>query len=274
MKTRVGALLAVLLATFAVPGCVRTQYVLVPTPPTADRTQQQQLPAAAPTTKPLTNRGSCAVGELSSNDGCEPCEKLKPCYIAAGEMHFMVEKVFPTVYGYARSEYDESMVRVSWMVVPTGQTLYGDCGPMYAGDLPTFCETEDRIYLGEDALWAMYEAGDDGGAIALIVMSHEYAHHIQHWLGVAGSPTSGADRGRIEKQADCFSGAATKYYMDHGQVTKSAPSVIQGYLSQIGANAQGSSGPHGTPQERINAFSEGLAGLDRCNSIGVGNITP
>lgn len=276
MKIRQGLLAAVLVVSLVVVGCARTEYVPVPVTVTAMPTQEQpsQRPTrSVPTTQPLTVRGSCAVGEIAANGGCVPCEKLKPCYLSADEMHLMVEKLFPQVYEFARTQYDASISQVEWRVVFSGQYDYGSCGHKYAGSLPDYCSGDGRIYLGEDALWSIYQMGDYGPQLALVVMSHEYAHHIQMRLGSIGHPGSAQDREQIEKQADCLSGSAAKYYIEHGYAPASLPTILKERLPAIVAIAQSSSGPHGTFEERIDAFNQGMKGLSNCNALGVGSIT-
>ena len=143
----------------------------------------------------------------------------------------------------------EPRVRYHW-VRPGGFVLSG-CGEP-AGDRSAFyCPADDTIYVAQRFAADLYQGvaeglpGESAGygraagdfAVAY-VLAHEYAHNLQHELGVFDNSVTAAAK-PFELQADCLSGtwAHSVYEEGHLQPGDSGfdsgdPSVCGRYLPQ------------------------------------------
>lgn len=283
---------AVLVILFAGSGCevhppstqtpVVTITKTVP-PTTTTTTTTENPPDSTPTTTPNTNqpaiqnRGSCNVGQMETADGCKPCAQLKPCYYAASEMHDMVQNIYPGISQFSQSVYGNAVPPVSWFVVATGTMMPSMCGPLKSLQALLYCPASNTIYLGEDALWRVYNSGDRGDAVVFVVMAHEFGHRVQAALGgqkmVQGQ--SQADTIKLENQADCFSGAVAKYMAGQGYFSTDDLSGVESFIPQVADSDSDPNRNHGTAQQREGAFVSGYAlGLESCDAFGINKISP
>jgi predicted metalloprotease len=148
----------------------------------------------------------------------------------------------------------------------TGQAVQSPCGASDATNLSDlnafYCPTDDTIYFTTTSAYNFWEGiknqtqtpGTGDFSVALVI-AHEYGHNVQHEVNPAvvkdGSPT-------LELEADCLAGvwANSAYYqgiLEQGDISKGMVT-----LGQIGDSVSGpSSDPHGTAEQRQEAFLDG-----------------
>ncbi len=126
-----------------------------------------------------------------------------------------------------------------------------------------YCPADQTIYVGQDTLWLFYnESGDAAPAVG---MAHEWGHHVQSLVGVP-LPRSSRQSINFENQADCLSGAWTKYTDAQGRLEY--PDDIEDIetLLPMIASAEGPDRDHGTLEERARSFNRGFSSdVAACN---------
>ena len=155
-------------------------------------------------------------------------------------------------------------VRYLW--IPPGRQAMSGCGAPAGEDAAFYCPADDTIYVSEVLaanLWRGvsrdfpgeragygHAVGDFGLAY---VVAHEYAHNVQHELGIARvDPRYGVEP--LELQADCMAGLWGNSVYKEGLLE---PGDVEEAIST--AQAAGDfeySNPqhHGTPDERRRAW--------------------
>lgn len=132
------------------------------------------------------------------------------------------------------------------------------CGPM--NNNFAYCLIDWTIYLDLDLLetWVS-EIGEFG---TVVVVAHEYGHHIQNILGINRTTFGIHD----ELQADCFAGVYSRNAFDRGLLEIEDLETSINVLYQLGDDlAWFDVDAHGTPQQRQEAFILGVVrGLDAC----------
>jgi uncharacterized protein len=163
--------------------------------------------------------------------------------------------------------------RVSYAWIPPGRVARSACGP--ADDTAAFyCPGDDTIYVAQQFaadLWRGvarglpgeragfgHAAGDFGVAY---VVAHEYAHNVQHELGVfnqLGSPSAEP----FELQADCLAGAWGNSVYRQGLLEPGDVEEAINTALAVGDFDVGNAQHHGTPEERRDAWLVGFDGGD------------
>jgi predicted metalloprotease len=147
--------------------------------------------------------------------------------------------------------------------VPSGATGPEDCTDSsgrpvaYSSRSFEYCGAGQIVYVGQDILWTFYtRTGDAGPAVGL---AHEFGHHIQQQVGVL-APRNAEESTRHENQADCVSGAWTRYTDQQGWLEY--PDDIRDIeaLFPLIGSAEGPERDHGTQQERARSFQRGFDG--------------
>jgi predicted metalloprotease len=131
---------------------------------------------------------------------------------------------------------------------------------------------DDTIYIAQEfaaALWQGvvhglpgeragfgHAAGDFGVAY---VVAHEYAHNVQHELGIFGRAT-GPTAEPLELQADCLAGAWGNSVYRRGLLEPGDVQEAIGTALAVGDFELGSAQHHGTPQQRREAWLLGFEG--------------
>jgi predicted metalloprotease len=136
------------------------------------------------------------------------------------------------------------------------------CGPAGPEHFAFYCPAEEAIYSSPAGLDEHRRRIGDFAPI--VVMAHEWGHHIQTLLGIA--PAAG---NAFELQADCLAGAyasdaGQRGLLDPGDITEAVAMAAEAG-DPLGL-PQDTPGAHGINDDRITAFMRGyLAGVDTCS---------
>jgi uncharacterized protein len=157
-------------------------------------------------------------------------------------------------------------------IVPFDAPIVTACGRADPDEEAAFyCVIDEKIYYST-SFRALIEA-QIGDFAWVIVVAHEWAHHVQAQLGfeLGVSPDRSSDGAPLvlEQQADCLAGsyaidAEMSGWLDPGDIDEAL------YMTEISGDPPGTAWndprAHGSSDERIDAFlsgySGGLAGCD------------
>jgi predicted metalloprotease len=206
-----------------------------------------------PTSEPdVRTAPSCSEGSLEN------------CYTRA-EMRDLIDVFLPYVEEFFDTRYANMPVPSGYIYVAAGESGQGGCNDGYDGETLAYCPADQKIYLGQSAVWTLYDSFGD--AAPVLVIAHEWTHHVQHQTGVPMGDTR-APNSIIpsENQADCGAGAFMNYADQQGWLEY--PDDLQdiGGALRAAGDLEGPDRTHGTIQERIQSFSIGFTeGLWACN---------
>ena len=150
-----------------------------------------------------------------------------------------------------------------------GTTVSSGCGPMSASSIGAYCPADRTIYLSGPAgndLISQY-----GNFAWVVVVSHEWGHHIQHLLAI--EPGTGPD---FELQADCLAGAYAKDAEARGLLADN--DLVDGVNVSASAGdppwlPKDSPGAHGTNDQRVKALMTGdINGVGACGIAQLGSV--
>lgn len=153
-----------------------------------------------------------------------------------------------------------------------GESVQSACGVASDDDSAFYCPLDDTVVVSQslaariwDGTFEVYPgqfaaepAGDTG---VLYVLGHEYAHDVQTELGLYGDPATSADDPypliNMELHADCWSGVYLRAKLDAGQLEEGDPEEAVSAAARVGDYAYDDPGHHGTPDQRVAAFTVG-----------------
>jgi predicted metalloprotease len=158
--------------------------------------------------------------------------------------------------------------RVGFVSIPPGRVARSACGPADA-TAAFYCPSDDTIYVaqqfasdlwqgvarglpGESAGYG-HAAGDFGVAY---VLAHEYAHNLQHELGLFDQAAGGTAE-PFELQADCLAGAWGNSVYKEGLLEPGDVEEAINTALAVGDFDVGNERHHGTPEERRDALLVG-----------------
>jgi len=160
-------------------------------------------------------------------------------------------------------------VRYAW-IAPDASVLTA-CGIPADGSVALYCSADDTIYVGQQFAADLYagvlrglpgEAAGFGRAAGdfavAYVLAHEYAHNLQHELGVFDNRVGPTAR-PFELQADCLAGAWAYSVYAEGELDAGDLEEATNAALAVGDFDVGNAEHHGTPTERRDAL---LAGFD------------
>jgi uncharacterized protein len=132
-----------------------------------------------------------------------------------------------------------------------------------------YCPTDDTVAYSTTLLASLYAKG--GPFLPVVVLMHELGHRADHILGVVG-PISRSE----ENQADCSAGvetafARTAHRLPFTDVLSAAKLLYQlGDTRHFGSELASSPDAHGTPAQRLIAYSRGYLqhNIKVCRTIG------
>ncbi len=155
-----------------------------------------------------------------------------------------------------------------------GQVPQDACGAAdgNAGDFSDnafYCPSDDTVAYSRELLDGLFQKG--GPFLPVVVLMHELGHRADHILGVVG-PISRSE----ENQADCSAGvttafARTAHRLPFTDVLGAAKLLYQlGDTRHFGSELASSPDAHGTPAQRLIAFSRGYLqhNIKVCRTIG------
>lgn len=135
------------------------------------------------------------------------------------------------------------------------------CGPADPGHLAFYCPAEEAIYYSPAGFEAHRKRIGDFAPI--VIMAHEWGHHLQTILGLAPAPGNA-----FELQADCLAGAYARDAGQHGLLDPGDLTEAVVLSAQVGdplGLPQDRLGVHGINDDRITAFMRGyLDGVETC----------
>ena len=132
-----------------------------------------------------------------------------------------------------------------------------------------YCPTDDTVAYSRELLASLWHKG--GPFLPVVVLMHELGHRADHILGVVG-PISRSE----ENQADCSAGvetafARTAHRLPFNDVLGGAKLLFQlGDTRHFGSELASSPDAHGTPAQRLIAYSRGYLqdNINVCRTIG------
>lgn len=149
------------------------------------------------------------------------------------------------------------------------EVLMTNCGQTSPNNA-FFCPADATIWFHYDFLLGLYN--NIGDYAAAHVLAHEWAHFVQHLLGIQ----NGGYTIFTELQADCFAGffaawADENGYLDEGDIEEAV--IISYQVGDPESMPWYEHNAHGTSEQRIIAFGLGLEqGLFACNFDNIGLI--
>ena len=220
------------------------------------------------TAEPLLDaeRGTEQQTPMSPHNGPEPQGYRIPFPAVVQDLNAFWQRTF----GAVRTAYRAPTVKTLEAAVETA------CGPAGPEHLAFYCPAEEAIYYAPAELDAHRRRIGDFAPI--VVMAHEWGHHVQTVLGIAPRPGNA-----FELQADCLAGAyasdaGERGLLDPGDITE-AVAMAATAGDPLGL-PQDTPGAHGINDDRITTFMRGyLSGVDTCvfpeegGSIGVNTVT-
>ena len=169
---------------------------------------------------------------------------------------------------FAAGGLPEPRVRYLW-VEPGGFALSA-CGQPADDRAAFYCPADDTIYVSQQFAANLYEGVVDGlpgqsagygrasGDFAVAyVIAHEYAHNLQHELGIFDNRVTESAR-PFELQADCLAGTWAHSVYEQGLLEPGDLEEALNTALAVGDFETGSEQHHGTPQERRDAWSLGF----------------
>jgi predicted metalloprotease len=129
-----------------------------------------------------------------------------------GRAQSSVESVFADIDAFWAATFAEIGIgyyspRVA-LVEGSIETACGVIDPTFGPG--AYCALDETLYFAPEWFGDLDDAGQNAGFI--LVMSHEWSHHIQVLLGISGIPIA-------EPQADCLAGVYLASAEDRGLIT-------------------------------------------------------
>ena len=169
---------------------------------------------------------------------------------------------------FKASGLPEPRVRYVW--VPPGSRVLTGCGEPADDRAAFYCPADDTIYVAQRFAAELYAGvarglpgestgfGRAAGDFAVAyVLAHEYAHNLQHELGVFNNSVSPTAK-PYELQADCLAGTWANSVYEQGQLDPGDLEEAANTALAVGDFDVGNAQHHGTPEERRAALLTGF----------------
>jgi predicted metalloprotease len=151
--------------------------------------------------------------------------------------------------------------------LPKSRCARGGAAADFA-DNAFYCPLDDVVAYSNQLMNRLYRTG--GPYLPVVVLEHELGHRANHIADQQGVVSRSE-----ENQADCEAGTTTHFAesahrLPLADVLRSAKLLFElGDVSNFGAETANQPGAHGTPPQRLIAFSRGyLNGLRACRVLG------
>jgi predicted metalloprotease len=233
-------------------------------------------PTTAPHTGPLEDLDESLPQASGAFQDSQMSSGLTPEYVTS-YLEAVIQDADRVWVDYFASIQGLAEPFVSYRIVQSGQSFTSECGMTITTDHPNayYCPTDvDDVYTG--TIWLPLETftkmwnGDifgqqstrTGDFAAAAVVAHEFGHHIQDELETQLKlpPIKAADGSRIAENeliADCFSGVWAYSAYESGYLEGTDVEEAVAGLDAIGDAQPGGADPHGTPEQRSEAFMLG-----------------
>ena len=244
------------------------------------------------TTKQFTNTTQTS-GELK-----DPTPQQKEIADFVGTVLADTEDTWTAVFAKNGAQYQAPKLVMFSGVVNSG------CGTAQSAMGPFYCPADQKIYIDTDFFKDMrlqmdisgeknqseLSTQDAAGDFAqAYVIAHEVGHHVQNLLGISAQVQQARQRAnevqgnqlsvRLELQADCLAGVWAKdthqrtQFIEQGDVEEAMDAAQKIGDDYLQAKARGQVVPdsftHGTSQQRMNWFNQGLktGDVNQCNTF-------
>jgi len=145
------------------------------------------------------------------------------------------------------------------------------CGPTDpAAEVAFYCLLDETIYYSVP--FRQYIEGRVGDFGWVVIVAHEWAHHVQREigieLGIAPDLGGGVPSVELEQQADCLAGAYSVWaeeeeWLDPGDIEEAL--FVTSVSGDPVGTAWNSPGAHGTGDDRVEAYMAGYdGGISAC----------
>ena len=201
-----------------------------------------------------------------------PKGSLKSCFSSSEQMSQYLDIAKPLLTEFFVASYGDNFSKPAIRFVKPGETGLTGCvdqdGPAkFNEDSYFYCGPDNRIYVGQEMMWHLYQDGPIAPALGL---AHEWGHHLQKARGVKinspGKFETSVDR---ETRADCVAGAWLGYENSKGLFnSEKDEATVSSFVMTI---ADVESRGHGMDLERLLSFSKGITqALVSCNQYSPG----
>lgn len=153
-----------------------------------------------------------------------------------------------------------------------GERVQMACGPVTDDDTMAYCVLDDTVFFSQsvaERIWygtyelypGRFAAGPAGDTGVIYLLAHEVAHNVQFEQGLYGDPRDPQDDPYplrlTELHADCWSGVYLRAKAEAGQLEAGDLDEAVWAAARVGDFAYEDPQHHGTPEERVRAFSVG-----------------
>lgn len=179
------------------------------------------------------------------------------------------------------------------LVLYSGAVRSG-CGSAQASMGPFYCPADEKVYIDLSFYRDLKNRyGAPGDFAQAYVIAHEIGHHVQTQLGISQQVQALRQRAnqaqanqllvRLELQADCFAGVwahhaqKTRNILEQGDIEEAINAAASIGDDRLQSQAQGYAVPetftHGTSQQRVNWFTQGIrtGDINQCDTFSVSN---
>ncbi len=190
-----------------------------------------------------------------------------------GTIEDFLGRVLASVDDYWEQTFAEANLpqpRVGFVTVPAGGRAGTGCNTVADDNAAFYCPADDTIYIAERFASDLFNgvarglpgeragfgraAGDFGVAY---VVAHEYAHNLQHELGIFSIGRANSAE-PFELQADCMAGTWGNSVYRQGLLEEGDVEEAMNTALAVGDFDESNQQHHGTPEERRAAWSLGF----------------
>ncbi len=178
-------------------------------------------------------------------------------------MQQYADTVLPMIVKFFQASYRAMPPPKQYIYIPIGQQVQSACTGLEDDMAYAYCAADQKVYVGQQMLWKLYQDGDIGPAIGL---AHEMGHNVQNYAHVPRGDTPAASV-RYEDQADCVAGAWLQFAGSQGWLEPEDSLSAAKVLVDIASDAEPNR-DHGDLEERSQSMLLGLrGGLPACNQF-------